>query len=141
MSSTSSEPRGRRDPHGRLVVSSHAGVLRVAHDPETFSNAVSRHLQIPNGLDGAEHDAARRTLAPFFHPPALDALEPRLGAIATGIVASFGTDAFDAVDDLGVTFAVRAQSAWLGWSADVEGDLVGNTDSLRFMMGRLSGQP
>ncbi|MFH8249170.1 cytochrome P450 [Microbacterium sp. B2969] len=122
MSSTSAECP--RDGHGRLVVSSQADATRIAHDPERFSNAVSRHLQIPNGLDGAEHARATRLLAPFFHPPALDELEPRLAQIAGTLVGTLGARPFDAVADLGVLYAVRAQSAWLGWGGVLEDDLV-----------------
>ena len=68
--------RSSRDAAGRLVVRSHAAVVAVAADPQVFSNAVSRHLQIPNGLDGAEHAAARRLLDPFFSPQALAPLLP-----------------------------------------------------------------
>ena len=80
-----------RDERGRLVVSSYAEVTRVAEDPASFSNAVSRHLQIPNGLDGPDHARATEMLAPFFHPPALDALEPVLAGLARDLVSSLGT--------------------------------------------------
>ena len=124
MSSASAEPRCPRDAHGRLVVSSHDEVVRVAHDPEGFSNAVSRHLQMPNGLDGDEHARVTRRLAVFFHPSALAKLEPMLEPIAKALVGSLGAGSFDAVADLGVVYAVRAQSAWLGWRPGVEDDLV-----------------
>jgi cytochrome P450 len=124
VSSASNEAPCPRDELGRLVVSSHAEVSRVAQDPATFSNAVSRHLQIPNGLDGAEHARATRLLAPFYHPPALDALEPVLAQLARDVVASLGAEPFDAVRDLGVRYSVRAQSAWLGWDPAYEGDLI-----------------
>ena len=116
--------RSSRDAAGRLVVRSHAAVVAVAADPQVFSNAVSRHLQIPNGLDGAEHAAARRLLDPFFSPQALAPLLPLLDGIARALVADFGVAGFDAVAALGARYAVRGQSAWLGWGTEMEDDLL-----------------
>ena len=93
--------RSSRDAAGRLVVRSHAAVVAVAADSQVFSNAVSRHLQIPNGLDGVEHAAARRLLDPFFSPQALAPLLPLLDGIARALVADFGVAGFDAVAALG----------------------------------------
>ncbi|NYE19330.1 cytochrome P450 [Microbacterium immunditiarum] len=111
---------------GRLTIRSHASVVAAAHDPETFSSAVSRHLHVPNGLDGAEHAEARRLLDPFFAAAEIDALEPELVRIADALVALLvrRDEPFDAVADLGARFAVRAQSAWLGWSPAVEDQLL-----------------
>ena len=109
----------------RVVVIGHQDVIDVAHDPERFSNAVSRFLQIPNGLDGDEHAAARARLDPFLTFERVDALEPVLHRIADSVVAGLGAGGtFDAVTDLGARFAVRAQSAWLGWREDLEEPLL-----------------
>jgi len=124
VSSESSDASVGGHQHGQLVVHRHRDVLRVAHDTTTYSNAVSRRLQFPNGLDGERHAAARRLLAPFFHPPALDALEPILRRIARNLVLELGAAEFDAVAHLGVVFAVRAASAWLGWRETLEPTLV-----------------
>jgi cytochrome P450 len=121
------------------VVVGHAEVVRIANSPVTFSNAVSRRLQIPNGLDGERHVEARRLLAPFFHPPALDALEPALSRIAAGLITDLAERTFDAVEDLGVVYAVRAASAWLGWRNDLEPEFIAWVAEHR-AAGR-SGQP
>ncbi|MFD6094282.1 cytochrome P450 [Oerskovia sp. NPDC060338] len=112
-----------RDTAGRLVVHRHADVVAVADDPEAFSNAASSHLQVPNGLDGPEHAAARRLLDTFFTPDELVPLAPVLEALAAGLVDEAGADPFDAVE-VGARYAVRAQSAWLGWSAALEPELL-----------------
>ncbi len=109
-----------RDRHDRLVVRAHDEVVRIAHDAATFSNAVSRHLQIPNGLDGPAHAAARRLLDPFFAGVELDRFQPGFERIARDLVATLRGSPFDAVADLGARFAVRAQSHWLGWPAAIE---------------------
>ena len=112
-----------RDTAGRLVVHRHADVVAAAGDPELFSSAASAFLQVPNGLDGAEHAAARRLLDTFFTPAELVPLAPLLEALADTLVVAAGADVFDAVE-LGALYAVRAQSAWLGWSAALEPELL-----------------
>ncbi len=115
--------QGARDRAGRVVVVRHAEVVAAAQDPGLFSSAASAHLQVPNGLDGAAHARARRLLDPFFAPDELAWLGPVLDDLAVGLVDDVAGDAFDAVE-LGARYAVRAQSAWLGWPADLEPELL-----------------
>jgi cytochrome P450 len=114
------------DDQGRLVIRRHDTVIAVAADPRTFSNAVSTHVHVPNGLDGAEHAASRRLLDPFLAPEAIDPLEPRFAEIVRELLAELAEagGVFDAVHELGARYAVRAQSAWLGWRADLEETLL-----------------
>jgi cytochrome P450 len=115
-----------------LVLKRHDDVVTAAHDPETYSNDVSRFLQVPNGLDGERHRAARELLDPFFAPDRMSALEPRLVDVAAALVAQLPTDtAVDAVGDIGARFAVRAQSTWLGWPASIEPELLDWMDDNR----------
>jgi len=103
----------------------HDDAVAAAHDPITYSSAVSRFLQIPNGLDGEAHRSARDLFDPFFAPARMDTLEPLLVTIAEDLVQDLPRDmAFDAVHDIGARFAVRAQSAWLGWPASIEQELL-----------------
>ena len=44
----------------------HEDVTRVLLDHETFSNQVSRHRSVPNGMDPPEHTAYRRAIEPYF---------------------------------------------------------------------------
>jgi cytochrome P450 len=114
------------DEHGRLVIRRHAAVTAVAHDPVTFSNRVSVHVHVPNGLDGTEHTEARRVLDPFLAPAAIEPLAPDLARIARRLIAELGAsgESFDGVHELGARYAVRAQSAWLGWDDAWEGALL-----------------
>src|SRR5690606_37949137 len=90
-----------------------------------FSNAVSRHLHVPNGVDGAGHAAWREALDGFFTVRALAAFHGEFRRVAAELVASLPRGvAVDAVSQVGVRFAVRAQSAWLGWPAALEEHLV-----------------
>lgn len=113
-----------RERPNRVVLRRHADVVAAAHDPETFSAGVSQHLQIPNGLDGAEHAAARRLIDPFFTDDELDRCMPGFERIAAELVATLVDTDFDAVADLGARFAVRAQSHWLGWTSELEDTLL-----------------
>ena len=86
---------------------------------------MSRFLQLPNGLDGAEHARFRALIDRYFTREAVAEFEPACRKLAQELVASLPRDhAFDAVADLGAPFAVRAQSAWLGWPAEIERQLL-----------------
>lgn len=114
-----------RDERGQWLVCRHAEVLDVATAPEVFSSAVSRFLQVPNGLDGDAHAAARALFDPFFGPARMADLEPTVRHIADDLVAALDPGVpFDAVQELGARFAVRAQSAWLGWPSELEPELL-----------------
>ncbi|MDO5618116.1 cytochrome P450 [Kocuria sp.] len=118
-------PAATQDRHGTVTVHGHAAAVAVAQDPQTFSNAVSRHLQIPNGLDGAEHRRYRALIDRYFTPEAMADFAPACQAVAQRIAGQLplGT-VFDAVEDLGMRFAVEAQSAWLGWPVELADSLV-----------------
>ena len=103
----------------------HELVRRAALDDTSFSSAVSRFLQVPNGLDGAEHTAFREALDPFLSPAALSPYQADFERIAADLVASLPLGAsVEAVREPGAAFAVRAQSAWLGWAPELEGRLL-----------------
>src|SRR5699024_8247709 len=91
---------------------------------ETFSSAVSAHLQVPNGMDGEEHTRFRRLIDSYLDHERMLALTPTITTVAKQVTAELHIPGpVDAVE-LGSTFAVRAQSAWLGWPADLEDELV-----------------
>ena len=133
--SVSSDPRAAYDEmrarcpvahgsDGTWTLFTHADVTAAALDHETFSNAVSRHLQVPNGLDGDEHTALRAVVNKYFTPDRMQAVEPALRQVAADLVAELDVPGgLDAVE-VGSRFAVRAQSVWLGWPADLEDELL-----------------
>lgn len=123
---SSEDGETKRDETGRLVIRGHAAVVAAAHDPDTFSSNVSRHLQLPNGVDGLVHRIARRFVDPFFAATEIDDLQSALRPIAADLIDTLATagEVFDAVEDLGARYAVRAQSAWLGWSREHEDALL-----------------
>ncbi|MDN3519449.1 cytochrome P450, partial [Aquisalimonas lutea] len=94
----------------------HHDVVDVLHDPETFSNYVSRHLSVPNGMDPPEHTPFRRLIEPYFDAEPIGRLEPAVRAIAAGLVDGLrGDHQVECMDALARPFAARAQCAFLGW--------------------------
>lgn len=111
-------------PDGAWTLFTHADVTTAALDHESFSNAASRHLQVPNGLDGPTHTAFRAVLEQYFTRDRMSALEPAIAQVATELVRQLDVPGpIDAVE-VGSRFAVRAQSTWLGWPVDLEQHLL-----------------
>lgn len=116
------------DDAGDIVVVGHAEATRVAQDAETFSSAVSRYLQIPNGLDGDKHSAFRRLLDNYLNADEVARYSADFHRVAREVIDGYLADApaagdevsVDAVQDLGYDFAVRAMVAWLGWPRAIE---------------------
>ena len=102
----------------------HADVMRVLHEPETFSNAVSQHLSVPNGMDPPEHGHFRRIIEPYFSPDAMARFEPECRRIARELVQSLpenGTT--DVIPEFAEDFALRIQCAFMGWREDLHESL------------------
>lgn len=94
----------------------HADVFAAALDHETYSNVVSRHPSVPNGMDPPEHTAYRRMIDAYFTPDRVRAVEPACRAIARDLVAELGGETeVDVVAALAEPYAVRVQCAFLGW--------------------------
>ncbi len=123
---------------GTWTVLGHAEAMEVARNPHVFSSRVSRFLQLPNGLDGMEHAQFRVLIDQYLTPAVVAGLEPAFHGIARDVVSWDGESVdkleADAVE-LGITFAVRAMTAWLGWPRDLEARLVAwvhsNTEASR----------
>lgn len=109
----------------RPVIGTHAEAVAVASDPIRFSSAVSRFIQVPNGLDGEAHARARALTDPFFSAERMAELLPQVTQVAAQLLGELDPASdVDAVGELGSRFAVRAQSRWLGWSDDLEQELL-----------------
>ncbi|MCP1727183.1 cytochrome P450 [Natronospira proteinivora] len=93
----------------------HADVLRVLHDHDSFSNAVSRHISVPNGMDPPEHGPYRAMIEPYFFPERIRAFEPRVRDITRALLAKIREDETEVMADLALPFAARAQCKFLGW--------------------------
>lgn len=114
-----------RNTRGEWVLLRHADVTEAALDAQRFSSAVSQHVHVPNGLDGDAHRAARQSLDRYFSEGELAPYAGAFRSIARDLFAGLPRgESLDAVHDIGAVFAVRAQSAWLGWPADHEPHLL-----------------
>jgi cytochrome P450 len=103
----------------------HEDITRVLHDHDTFSNAVSQHLSVPDGMDPPEHTAYRRIIEPYFAPERMDAFEPICREIAADLVRSaLARGEVELMADIALPFAVRVQCAFLGWPPALHEPLV-----------------
>lgn len=115
----------QRQADGSWLVTGHAEAVAAATDPEAFSSAVSRFLQVPNGLDGDEHTRYRRVVDSFMTTQQVDDLQEDCQRIARQVVERLPRgQRVDIVADLGAPFAVKAQCHWLGWPSRIEPVLV-----------------
>ena len=99
----------------------HEDTVRILRDPETFSNAVSTHLNVPNGMDPPLHTEFRRIIDRYFTAELVAAFEPTCRDIAEELVASLPRDRWvKMMSDFAEVFALRVQSAYLGWPEDLQ---------------------
>ncbi len=94
----------------------HDDLMRVLLDHETFSNAASNHLSIPNAMDPPEHTPYRKIIEGYFTPQAMQAFEPVCRNIATALVDRQPRDKpFELLNELAQPFALQIQCAFMGW--------------------------
>lgn len=99
----------------------HADALRILNDPHTFSNVVSSHLNVPNGMDPPEHTKFRRIVEGYFTHELVGAFEPACRDIARDLVAAAPRDTWVKVmSEFAEPFALRVQIAYLGWPASLQ---------------------
>lgn len=98
----------------------HRDVMRAIEEPAVFSNAVSAHLSVPNGMDPPQHTDYRRVIEHYFSADRMAAIEPRLRRIAREVIASLPDHGeFDVMNGFADEFALRAQCAFLNWPVDL----------------------
>jgi hypothetical protein len=99
--------------------------MRVLDDPDTFSNAVSAHLSIPNGMDPPEHTGYRRIVDRYFTSGRMETFEPVCRQIAIDLVERLPDGGeVELMATLAREFSVRMQSAFLGWPKDLHEPLL-----------------
>lgn len=98
----------------------HADLMRVLHDPATFSNTVSRHLSVPNGMDPPQHTKYRRLIEPYFAEPRMAKFEPVCRHITDELLDELrGRRDVEWMGVFATHFAVRVQCAFLNWPASM----------------------
>ncbi|HLV76810.1 MAG TPA: cytochrome P450 [Marinobacter sp.] len=94
----------------------HADVMAALEDHETFSNAVSAHLSVPNGMDPPEHTPYRKIIEPYFSADAVARFEPVCRNIARDLATRLPREqSVNVVNQLSRPFALHIQSAFMGW--------------------------
>jgi len=103
----------------------HADVVRALDDHRMFSNAVSRHLSVPSGMDPPQHTAYRRLIERHFEPTRVAAFEPLCRTISADLAAALERNTeIDLVARFARLFAVKIQCAFLGWPASLHEPLL-----------------
>jgi cytochrome P450 len=109
----------------RWSVFRYEDVMRVLHDHEAFSNAVSEHLSVPSGMDPPEHTPYRMIIERYFTAERMDAFEPRCRNLSVDLVqALLQAGTVELMADFALPFAARAQCAFLNWPSRLEEPLV-----------------
>lgn len=102
-----------------LVIGKHADVVDILHAPEQWSNQVSSHLNVPNGMDAPEHTLYRELIEPFFDAQTLHRFEPVLKDVVVRVFDELPEE-FNVESDLAYPFALQAQCAFMGWPRNIE---------------------
>ena len=103
----------------------HADVLQVLNDHETFSNVVSRHPSVPNGMDPPQHTVYRHLIDPYFTRERVEAFEPECRWIAGDLLEALRhAPSFEAMASLAEPYAVRIQCGFLGWPTSLHEPLL-----------------
>ena len=88
----------------------HEDTVRILRDPEMFSNAVSTHLNVPNGMDPPLHTDFRRIIDGHLTAELVAAFEPACRDIAEELVALAAPGPMGE-DDVRLRRGVRASCA------------------------------
>lgn len=95
-------------------------VMKVLLDHKTFSNGVSRHMSIPNGMDPPQHTAYRQLIEPYFGEREMADFEPKCRGIAEDLVRTLPRKGeVDLMAQFAQDFALRIQCAFMGWPAEL----------------------
>jgi cytochrome P450 len=107
-------PLAHSEPLGWSLLG-HAEVMRALLDHATFSNAVSAHPAVPNGMDPPEHTRFRAVVDRYFGAEAMAAFEPTCRRIADTLAGRLADGEVELMAGLADDFALEAQCAFMGW--------------------------
>jgi cytochrome P450 len=101
----------------------HDDTMTVLLDHETYSNEVSEHLSVPNGMDPPSHTRYRQLIEPYLAPERVEGFAARFRDIARALLQELGPGEHDLMAGLGHPFAARVQCAFMGWPDELHGQL------------------
>ena len=95
----------------------HEDVVAIAEDATTYSSAVSvAHPAVPNGYDPPQHDTYRQIVDHYFSPEQMARFEPLCRVVAMELTETLPrNEEVEFISHFALTYALRAQRAWLGW--------------------------
>lgn len=103
----------------------HADVSRVLLDHHSFSNRVSRHISVPNGMDPPQHTAYRAIIEPYFSAERMALFEPVCREIAEDLATTaLHRDQIELMAEFAQPFALRIQCAFMGWPLTLQEPLI-----------------
>ncbi len=101
---------------GNWTVFGHEDTVRILEDPDAFSNVVSAHVAIPNGMDPPEHTAFRALVDRYFTPARVTAFEPACRSIVDHLVGDLSLPGgLEVMGGLAEPFANAVACAFMGW--------------------------
>lgn len=109
--------------YGNWSVFRHADVVAILDDHETYSNAVSSHLSVPNSMDPPVHTAYREIVDRYFTPELVAAFEPECRRIARARTEGLRRGQVELMADFCEPFASEVQCAFMGWPERLRGPL------------------
>ncbi|MEE2032498.1 cytochrome P450 [Rhodococcus chondri] len=93
----------------------HEDVVRILDDHHTFSNRVSAHLSVPNGMDPPEHTPFRAINDKYFTADRMSAFAPECREVARQLVAGSADGQIEVMSALAEPFANHIQCRFMGW--------------------------
>src|SRR5690606_30018134 len=82
-------------------------------------------LSVPNGMDPPQHGLFRAVVDRYFSTEVMATFEPKARTIARTLVAALARERdIEIMSELGHTFALRCQSAFMGWPEALEQPLL-----------------
>lgn len=110
--------------HFNWSVFQHCDLLAIVNDHHQFSNKVSSHTSVPNGMDPPEHTVYRQMIERYFSPAILNHFEPRCRQLANTLVGNLPKNKPIAImEDFAQKFALQVQCEFLGWPEKMQGAL------------------
>lgn len=101
--------------YGNWTVFRHEDVVRILEDHATFSNVVSAHLSVPNGMDPPKHTRFREINDRYFTHERMAAFEPTCRSISRELVTALPRGEVEFMNALAKDFANNIQCDFMGW--------------------------
>ena len=99
-------------------------IYNALHDHKVFSNKISKHLSVPNGMDPPQHTPYRELIEPYFSSATMAEFEPKCRRIAKALVATLPRHQnAEIITTFAQNFALQVQCTFLGWPFDMQESL------------------